>query len=80
VKSLPLALGLTLAITAACGGPAPQQSAAPGSIDRTVLPIPEPNVVPITEVDARNAKAPARFQVTAPQKAPFSGTCGRGAA
>ena len=51
-------------------GPAPQQSTAPGAIDRTVLPIPEPTVVPITEVDARNAKAPPRFQVTAPQGAP----------
>jgi arylsulfatase len=34
------------------------------------LPIPEPNAEPITEVDARNAKAPPRFAVTAPKGAP----------
>jgi arylsulfatase len=41
-----------------------------GGIDRTVLPIKEPADPSITELDARNAKAPARFQVTAPEKAP----------
>lgn len=44
-------------------------SATPG-IDRTILPIKEPTDPSITELDARNAKAPARFQVTAPEKAP----------
>jgi arylsulfatase len=39
-------------------------------LDRTILPIREPAVTEITELDARNAKAPARFQVTAPEKAP----------
>ncbi len=38
--------------------------------DRTVLPLAEPPVVPITEVDARQAKAPARFEVKAPPRAP----------
>ena len=38
--------------------------------DRTILPIREPQVASITELDARNAKAPARFRVTAPDKAP----------
>ena len=38
--------------------------------DRTVLPIPEPSYPHITELDARNAKAPARFEVTAPANAP----------
>lgn len=37
-------------------------------LDRTVLPIREPAVPAITALDARNAKAPARFQVTAPEK------------
>jgi arylsulfatase A-like enzyme len=41
-----------------------------GGIDRAVLPIKEPTYPAITELDARNAKAPARFQVTAPEKAP----------
>jgi arylsulfatase A-like enzyme len=40
------------------------------SLDRTVLPIAEPKVDPITEIDARKAKAPAAFQVKAPAKAP----------
>ncbi len=39
-------------------------------LDRTVLPIREPSASAITELDARNVKAPARFQVTAPEKAP----------
>jgi len=48
-------------------------AAAPVSaekLNRTVLPIPEPKHKPITEMDARNAKAPARFQVKAPNGAP----------
>ncbi|MFI5401828.1 MAG: arylsulfatase [Planctomycetota bacterium] len=39
-------------------------------LDRTVLPIPEPAVVPITEQDARKAKPPPRFEVKAPAQAP----------
>jgi arylsulfatase A-like enzyme len=42
----------------------------PTGLDRTVLPIAEPNYPHATELDARNAKAPARFQVKAPQGAP----------
>ena len=41
-----------------------------GPLDRTVLPIPEPNYRHITELDARNAKAPPRFEVKAPANAP----------
>lgn len=39
-------------------------------LDRTVLPIPQPEHPAITELDARNAKAPAGFQITAPKGAP----------
>src|SRR5207248_6564664 len=39
-------------------------------LDRTVLPIPDPKVPPITEIDARKAKAPPRFAVKAPAGAP----------
>ena len=39
-------------------------------IDRSVLPVPEPVYPAITELDARNAKAPVRFEVKAPEKAP----------
>lgn len=38
--------------------------------DRTVLPIKEPTYPAITELDARKAKAPARFGVKAPANAP----------
>jgi hypothetical protein len=41
-----------------------------GTLDRTVLPIPEPKLAPITTLDARNAMAPPRFEVRAPAKAP----------
>jgi arylsulfatase len=39
-------------------------------LDRTVLPIHEPEVAPIEIEDAREAKAPPRFAVTAPEGAP----------
>jgi arylsulfatase len=48
-----------------------QQNAETADIsDRTVLPIKAPIVPAITELDARNAKKPDRFQVTAPKGAP----------
>ncbi len=40
------------------------------SLDRTSLPVAEPSRPPITELDARNAKAPPRFEVRAPDGAP----------
>jgi len=40
------------------------------ALDRTVLPLPEPAYSPITELDARNAKAPPAFEVKAPKGAP----------
>src|SRR6185369_724032 len=46
----------------------PAASSAP--LDRTVLPIAEPNYPHITEIDARKAKAPPRFEVKAPANAP----------
>lgn len=39
-------------------------------LDRTVLPIHEPEYPPITELDARNATPPPRFEVKAPTGAP----------
>jgi arylsulfatase len=41
-----------------------------GSLDRTILPIPEPKLSPITEIDARKAQAPPFFQVKPPPGAP----------
>jgi len=49
---------------------AADDAAKPAEPDRTVLPIHEPAVPVITEMDARKAKAPARFQVTPPAGAP----------
>ena len=52
--------------------PAPAQTPAPtataGEPDRTVLPIAEPKPPTYKELDARNAKPPARFEVKAPQR------------
>src|SRR5438067_6585694 len=39
-------------------------------INRTVLPVPEPQPRTITELDARDAKPPPRFDVKAPKGAP----------
>ncbi len=50
--------------------PAPESEAGAKGLDRTVLPIKEPENVAITELDARNAKAPSRFEVKAPERAP----------
>jgi len=47
-----------------------QGETPPAELDRTILPIPEPTYAPITELDARHAKAPPRFEVTAPKGAP----------
>jgi arylsulfatase len=41
-----------------------------GELDRTVLPIKEPGYPEETTLDARDAKAPARFEIKAPPKAP----------
>jgi arylsulfatase len=43
---------------------------AAGNLDRSVLPIHEPQPPTITTLDARDAKAPPRFEVTAPDGAP----------
>jgi arylsulfatase A-like enzyme len=45
-------------------------AAAQDGLDRTVLPIQEPKALLYTELDARNATPPARFQVKAPDGAP----------
>ncbi len=51
-------------------GAAVTLTASAQEVDRTVLPIPEPKHDPITTLDAREAKAPPRFEVKAPQDAP----------
>src|ERR1700720_4193988 len=60
----PLLLGLTGVLSLLPLPLAAQQ------INRTVLPVPEPKPPTITELDARNAKPPPRFEVKAPKGAP----------
>lgn len=52
-----------------CAVPALAQTKS-AALNRSVLPIAEPVYQPITELDARKAKAPPRFQVKAPAGAP----------
>ena len=59
-----------LAAVLAAAWLAPAAWAEQTPLDRTILPVPEPKYPPITELDARNAKAPARFEVKAPAGAP----------
>jgi arylsulfatase A-like enzyme len=55
----------------ACGALSPAFAQQPSeTMDRTTLPIPEPNYPHSTVLDARNAKPPAPFQVKAPTNAP----------
>jgi arylsulfatase A-like enzyme len=51
-------------------GAEPTAHAAMGDVDRTVLPIHEPTYAPISTLDARDATAPPRFAVDAPEGAP----------
>jgi arylsulfatase len=57
---------LALVILAVAARPAHAED----RLDRSVLPVPEPKPPVITELDARDAKAPPRFDVTAPKGAP----------
>jgi arylsulfatase A-like enzyme len=53
------------------GKPAAQDAPdAPDALDRTVLPIAEPQIPHSTVFDVRNAEAPPRFEVKAPAGAP----------
>ncbi|MBK7949629.1 MAG: arylsulfatase [Deltaproteobacteria bacterium] len=61
------AVGLVLACIALGSAPAAR---AADAIDRTVLPVVEPEPPTITEQDARKVTAPPRFAVTAPAAAP----------
>lgn len=47
-----------------------EQTGSSGQFDRTILPIKEPNPPNYTELDARDAKPPERFEVKPPQNAP----------
>jgi arylsulfatase len=57
---------MAAALLACCAGAASAQ----GDLDRTVLPIAEPTPPTYTELDVRDASAPPRFEVKAPEGAP----------
>ena len=63
-----LMLGLLIA-GAACATE-PNVKSDPDTLDRTVLPVPDPVFPKITEIDARKAQAPPPFSVDAPDGAP----------
>jgi arylsulfatase A-like enzyme len=65
-----LAVAVLLLTTACAREEAPAVTTADGGLDRSVLPIHEPAVTAIKELDARKAKAPPRFEVKAPEGAP----------
>jgi len=77
-RQLWLGVGLVSSLVACSGHetrPAAQAPAARGAVsgetlDRTHLPIPEPEYPHSTVFDVRNAKAPPRFEVKAPAGAP----------
>jgi arylsulfatase len=75
-RTLHLASGIAL-LLAACGTPQQTDQRAPEAtaqttdgLDRSVLPIHEPKRQTYTELDVREAKAPARWEVKAPEGAP----------
>ena len=63
MKAITSALLLLSTFVAAAGGAQP-------ALDRTVLPVQAPATPAITELDARNAQMPPRFEVKAPAGAP----------
>jgi arylsulfatase A-like enzyme len=60
----PVMAAATVGLLALCKG------AAADALDRTVLPIPEPQRPVYTEIDVRKVTPPPRFQVNAPAGAP----------
>ena len=52
------------------GSTPPKAAASSDGLDRTILPIAEPKRQTYKELDARNVKAPERWEVKAPQGAP----------
>jgi arylsulfatase len=65
-----LLLSGLFAVTFTLSAGAQSQTVVEDELNRTSLPIPEQPVAPMTTLDAREAKAPPRFEVKAPQGAP----------
>jgi len=69
-RGLALVLALSTYSASATAQDGQANTTAHSGVDRSALPIPEPKPAPITELDARNSKAPPRFEVKAPGGAP----------
>jgi arylsulfatase len=70
IPSLALFTALLAAGCQPNAGAPPSAPPAASGLDRTVLPVHEPAPAPITVLDARDAQAPPRFEVKAPEGAP----------
>jgi arylsulfatase len=73
MKTFTIFVVLSFTALVGCGASRERKTAqmpVAGELDRTVLPIAEPDYPRSTELDARNAKAPSRFEIKAPQRAP----------
>jgi len=67
------AIAFALITIVGCSQTSPKseiKSASSDGLDRSVLPIKEPSYTAITELDARKATPPPRFEVKAPENAP----------
>lgn len=67
---VPLLFAATVMCNAAHAQLGEPANAPSDTLDRTSLPIREPRPAEVAELDARNAKAPPRFEVKAPANAP----------
>lgn len=73
IRLLELSMMLSMAVFLACEPKQPESATSgtsPDGIDRTVLPIKEPERVRYTELDVCNATPPPRFEVKAPKDSP----------
>lgn len=68
--SIALVLSMRLSSWAADPSSTTDSNRPEAKLDRSSLPIQEPTVAPVTELDARNVKVPPRFEVKAPDGAP----------
>jgi arylsulfatase A-like enzyme len=70
-RFIPVITAIVLLSLASCNSPKPAVTpSVSGEPDRSVLPLTEPIYPAITELDARKATPPKRFEVKAPDKAP----------
>jgi arylsulfatase A-like enzyme len=70
LRATPHALARIAAVLIAAAAPWTAAAQTADKLDRTVLPIAEPKRPVYTEIDARKAKMPPRFEVKAPKGAP----------